>query len=51
MKQSSLEDLENIRRMAERGRYITVMEEDSSMTDVFQHIIDLVENIKAYEQD
>jgi len=51
MNQSSLEELENIRRIAERGIICSVNNKDSSMTDIFQHILDLVENIKSYEQN
>ena len=50
MKQNSLEELENIRRRAKRGRDSAYNKKDSRMVDEYQGILDLVENIKSYEQ-
>ena len=46
---ASLEELENIRRMADRG-IINTRFTDSRLADMFQHIADLVEVIKSYEK-
>jgi len=48
MTHNQLEELENIRRMAERGRNWCA-EREYDFVDVFQHIIDLVEQIKVQE--
>lgn len=50
MEPASLEELENIRRMAERGRDSFFKNRDSYV-DAFQHILDLVEVIKSYEKE
>ena len=42
-----LELLENIRRIAERGRN-HAHPTDSDTVDIFQHLLDLVEQIKEY---
>jgi len=46
---ASIEELENIRRMAERGRDVACYNQNSTMVDMFQHILDLVGVIKSYE--
>lgn len=59
MKLNSKEELENIRRRAERGRNFVynkaIFEKNltayNSIIDEFQGILDLVENIKVYEQN
>jgi len=50
MKPSSLEDLENIRRMAERGRDYSLEEKEHDYVDMFQHILDNVNWIKSNEK-
>ena len=50
MDTSSLEELENIRRMAERGRKFCLADKDSVKVDIFQHIIDLTEWIQLNEK-
>jgi len=49
MEPASIEELENIRRMAERGRDVACYNQNSTMVDMFQHILDTVELVKSYE--
>lgn len=44
MDEYSYEQLQNIRRMAERGLGFAQEEQHSGYVDMFQHILDLVES-------
>lgn len=39
------EELENIRRSAERGRKAALLKKDSLNVDLYQHILDIYERI------